>query len=106
MTTVLLEFPVYYFAFKETRWTFLHKVKATFLVNLSTHPLIYFVLPWIFFKLNGSYYQTLTVAELLAPAVECLLLRYAYGLNFRRSFIFALAANLFSWWAGIYLSYG
>jgi hypothetical protein len=102
--TCLLEAPIYWIALRSSSRNWIARFGIVVALNLATHPAVYFFWPWFVSKLGGRYYQTLIVAEIFAPAVEAKLLAYWAPMSFRRAILFAVAANLFSWSIGTWLS--
>jgi hypothetical protein len=66
-------------------------------LNLATHPLVFWGFPWFFSLKNQSMFRTVLAAELLAPLVEAALLRFAFKSSWTISIAVAFLANLFSW---------
>jgi len=101
LKTMLLEFPIYYF-FLRKAYRLDKILLINFLINLATHQIIFLAMPSVFIKLDFNYYQYLMIAEIFAPTVEALLLRFAYKLNWKTAILASVLANLFSWTVGIY----
>ena len=102
--TCLLETPFYWLALKSWNVGRVKKVGFIVLVNLATHPFIYFGVPAITFRLGGKVYQSLLLSELFAPLVEGIILWRVRKGPAWVSLGYAIAANLFSWWVGIFLT--
>lgn len=103
LKTFILELPVYFLFFKCFKK--IPKIlEMNFILNLSTHPVVFFVIPYILMKLEGNYLNYLVVAEIFAPLTEALILTYVYKINVRFAFTAAILANLFSWSVGVYWS--
>ncbi len=98
--TCLLEAPIYWFAFRNEKWSALKKLGVLFALNLATHPFIYFVVPQIIMLLNGKVFQSVLVSEIFAPVMEGILLYWLRKDFFWGSLGFAIATNLVSWWIG------
>ena len=74
------------------------------LANLCTHPFVYFVFPWLLSQMNATYVQTCTLSEIFAPTVEAWLLTRFGKLSLSAALGWSVAANLASWWMGLYLT--
>lgn len=101
LKTFLLELIIY--------WLFLRNQKSLteilqidFILNLATHPVVFFLMPIIVMGLNGNYLNYLVAAEVFAPLTEAIILVYFYKLSWPRALQAAITANLFSWSVGIY----
>ncbi len=103
LKTILLEFPIY-FLFLRKAQSLPRLLLITLILNLATHPILFMVMPIVFSKFNLNYRQYLCIAEIFAPVIEGLLLKYYYQQSTRTSFWAALLANLFSWSVGIFWS--
>ena len=73
--TFFIELPVYYIFLKEFK-----KIKdllfINLILNLATHPIVFFVISAICFKYDISYLYYLLSAEIYAPLIEILILKY------------------------------
>lgn len=99
--TLALELPMYHRLLP--LMSFKRKAAAALVVNVATHPLIFFVFPLLLKSLGGTYFQYLVAAEVFAPVAEALVLWKAFGVGFKRAGTAALIANLFSWGIGALL---
>src|SRR5205085_98388 len=72
--TCLLEAPFYLTALRGTGHGWGKRLIALLLPNLATHPLVYFVIPWVVSRFEGPHIVTLTVGEIFAPLAEAALL--------------------------------
>lgn len=98
--TLLLETPLYFLFLKKAipaRRTLL----ASLVVNLLTHPAVWFFWPRILADSSFTIGNTIWICEIFALTVEMLVLRYAFRIPFKRAFYASFTANLFSWWIGI-----
>src|SRR4051812_41063652 len=68
--TCALEFPFYLAALRSWRKGAL----AALALNLATHPVIVFAMPWLVSRLEGTSAESLLCSELFAPLVEAILL--------------------------------
>ncbi len=101
LSTFALELPVYSL-FLQSKG--IKKVLAyTFVLNLLTHPIIFFAFPFLLEKMSATYGIYLLCAEVFAPLVEGIVLSRLAQISLRKSLAIAVVANLFSWWAGVYL---
>ena len=95
-----LEIPIYFLFYRRTlKWG--EVVILVTLANAVTHP-------WVFFGFMGSgwsYLVSVLAAESFAVGGETVLHGFAARLDLRRTFLAALAANLFSWQVAPILTY-
>ena len=68
--------------------------------NLLTHPIVYFLLPYLFARTGHRYAVYLTVAESFAAVAEIAWVRRHWQTGLPRTIAWVLLANLFSWWIG------
>lgn len=101
--TVLLEAPVYFFFTRTLKMSIYKKLGCLFVLNVATHPMVYFIIPYFVYLMNGNYGQTVILGELFAPIIESLLLYRWTQFSFWKCSIIAILANLFSWWIGVVL---
>ena len=101
LKTFVLELPIY-FLFLRTLKNVPVILKVNTVLNLATHPVVFFTIPLILTQLNATYLHYLVVAEIFAPLVEALVLFKVYKISLGRAVLAALCANLFSWSVGIY----
>ena len=101
LKTFALELPIY-FLFLQTLKNIPTVLKINAVLNLATHPIVFFVIPIILAYLGATYLHYLAVAEIFAPLIEALILFRIYKLSLGRSLTAAICANLFSWSVGIY----
>ncbi len=99
--TIVLEAPFYFFLSKDA--SLLKKTQNLVLFNLITHPLVYFVFPYVGFRFATSYVSMLIAAEIFAPLVEGALYLCFQKKNRATALALILGANIFSWWAGAWL---
>ncbi len=76
-----------------------------FLLNLATHPAVYFAWPALSQSLGWTLLTLYSASELFAFAVEAALLRTVWTYSWRSAVLASALANLSSWWAGAYLSF-
>lgn len=103
LLTCLLEAPVYFQALKASAGGKPARWQAVVLLNLATHPIVYFAVPRLVAWQTGSYAQALTLGETFAPLAEAAGLRAFWAMPWPRALLAAAAANLISWWSGIYI---
>ena len=103
-TTVALETPIYLFAFWLRNKLNRRSMPHILALNLCTHPAVAFLLPIIAAQSHLRYGTYRLTAESFAIGVEALYLNRVMKLSRRDSLLFSFAANLFSWWLGVYLS--
>ncbi len=77
-------------------------LEINLVVNLATHPIIFFIVPMIIMQFKATYLHYVIVAKIFAPVVEAVILFYFYKITFRKAALSAVCANLFSWAVGIY----
>ena len=99
--TFILEFPVYYLFlrkdFKLPKIIFLN-----FILNIATHPMVFFGWPSLLSLFDANYLTYLVIAEIFAPTVEAAILVAVFKMNLRQAVIAGLSANLLSWSIGVY----
>ncbi len=101
IATIVLEAPFYFFLNKNAG--FLKKIQDLLAFNLITHPLVYFVFPYVGFRLATSYVNMLIAAEIFAPLAEAALYLCFQKKNRSTAMALILSANIFSWWVGAWL---
>lgn|GEM_PF-2347534 len=103
--TLALEWPVY-FLFLRKYWKGSRLTLAVVVINLLTHPAVWFFWPWVlssgFFQGQVSFGAYVAIAETFAPTVEALAL-WKMGIPFRRAVWAAICANLCSWGVGAWI---
>ena len=75
------------------------------LMNIATHPIVSWFFPWLMNTLQRPTSNYILLSELFAPLAEAILLRYVFKLSWRLSLLASIFANIFSWWAGLYVAY-
>lgn len=101
LKTFILELGVYYL-FLKNRKSLVEMLQIDLILNLATHPVVFFLIPIIIMQFGATYLNYLVIAEVFAPLTEALILGYFYKISYSRAFLAAIAANLFSWSIGIY----
>lgn len=99
VTTVLIEAPVYFFALRFL--AFKTKLKLVLSVNLATHPIVFYLFPWVLMHWHLNYGAYVLSAEIFAPLVEGLMIWKIFKVPASAAFAAAFAANIISWWLGI-----
>jgi len=103
LVTVVLESPFYLLALRGRKFRPLARAGFLVALNLATHPFIFLALPPLVAAFGGKTFQTLILAETFAPMVEAMILFRFGRIRFLAALSYAIVANLFSWWAGLYL---
>ena len=75
-----------------------------FLVNVLTNPIIVLSFWLVGFYTNWDAYIVLIPLELFAVLTEGYYYK-KYGCDFRRPYLFSLAANMFSFWIGVLIQH-
>lgn len=102
LKTVALELPIYLLILlKLKNWKQIFQINL--LLNIATHPAVFFVISFICSNLNYSYLTYLITAETFAPVTEFLILIYFFKIPAKGAWVAAIAANLFSWSIGVWL---
>lgn len=101
LKTFALELPVY-FIFLRTLKRIPEILKINTVLNLATHPIVFYLIPVILMQLNANYLNYLVVAEIFAPLVEALILYRIFKVRVSRAFAASICANLFSWSVGVF----
>ncbi len=78
-------------------------IEQILVLNLVTHPVVFFVFPYFIETTGGNVFTYIWMAELFAFLTECLILKYRYRYSWSAAVLTAGLANLFSWTAGIWL---
>ena len=103
LITCLLEAPFYILAFRKSGRNLATIFLAVLILNSLTHPFIFFLVPKLVIALEGKMAHSLLISEVFAPVIESIALMWMVPMPFGRALLYALAANLFSWWLGLYL---
>lgn len=100
-STVLLEMPAYFVFWQQSslRQCFIRSLA----VNLSTHPLVCILFPWVAAYWQVRYWQYVLFSEGFAVIVEALVFVKIFKIRPQRAIVFSLFANLFSWLVGGWL---
>lgn len=96
--TCLLEAPFYFYLLRQERWA--SRLLALLSGNLLTHPIVYFLLPYLFARAGQTFAVYLTVAETFAAVAEMIWIHLLWRTGRVRTCVLILSANLFSWWIG------
>ncbi|MBW2526753.1 MAG: hypothetical protein JRI23_21400 [Deltaproteobacteria bacterium] len=93
--TQVCECPIYVVAQRGSPRRTVVKLALAFGASALTHPVVWFVIPWLWYDVLGarSYWGMAGVAETFAVAAEGL---YFRQLGVRRPWLWALGANLTS----------
>ena len=83
LKTFVLELPIY-FLFLRTLKNVPVILKMNTVLNLATHPVVFFIIPLILTQLNATYLHYLVVAEIFAPLVEALVLFKVYKISLEK----------------------
>ena len=84
---------IVFYIFYRNRMSFVQVLILTSLANSITHPVVFFG----FMKSGLSYLVAVCLAEIFAVIVETFLHGHYGKLNYRRTALASLAANLVSW---------
>lgn len=101
LKTFALELPIYFIILRQLK-NIPTVLQINTVLNLATHPIVFFVIPIILTNLGANYLHYLATAEIFAPLIEALILFRIYKLSLARSLTAAISANLLSWSVGIY----
>jgi len=103
--TLVLEWPVY-FLFLKNRWKIPRISWVVLVINLLTHPAVWFFWPWVlesgFLHGRVSFGGYVAIAEIFAPTIEALAL-WKMKVPLQRAILAAICANLFSWGVGAWI---
>ncbi len=93
--TQLVECPIYVAALRKSERSWALALAIAFGASAITHPVVWFVIPWLWNALHraGGYWGMVVAAELFAILVEAL---YLNRLGLRRALVWAFVANLSS----------
>ena len=93
-----------YFAFvKFQKLTLIQILKQVLVLNLATHPIVFFVFPYFLEKTGSDIFTYIWTAEFFAFAIEAMILKLYYRYSWRSAVWASGLANLFSWSVGIWL---
>lgn len=101
LKTYILEFPLYYLLLKNIK-NFKQLLAINLILNIATHPMVFFGFPYLLAFFDADYRTYLVVAEIFAPLTEALVLILVYKISWARAFTVATIANLISWGIGVY----
>jgi hypothetical protein len=103
LLTLLFETPWYLIFGWIGQQKLLATIKQILTLNLATHPIIFWVIPYIFNYLNLSALSYIVIAEAFAFMIEMFILKFVFNVVWFRSFVTSLCANVFSWLVGVWL---
>lgn len=103
LLTCFLESIFYFISAKKYKLTNAKIVEQILVLNLATHPIVFFVFPYVLEKAGSDIFTYIWTAELFAFAIEAILLKFRYRYSWKMSFLTSGLANLASWSAGIWL---
>jgi hypothetical protein len=101
--TCLLEAPFYFAAGRLMGRSVRESAKQILLLNLATHPIVFWVIPFAMELLGKNIMAYVLTGEVFAPVVEALILQFWARYPWKYAWITAIAANLFSWWFGLWV---
>lgn len=101
LATNALEAPFYFWLLR--RVPLQERTVYLFSGNLLTHPAVYFLFPFFFFKASQGYGVLLTFSELFAFGAETLFIYFLGRTRFFPTVFWIVTANLFSWWIGVFV---
>ncbi len=103
LLTCLFE-SIFYFYFGKLQKLVLPQIlKQIFVLNLATHPIVFFAFPYFLEKMGSDVFTYIWTAELFAFTIEALILKFHYHYCWRKALGASGLANLFSWTVGIWL---
>lgn len=95
---------IFYFIFgKIQKLTTPNILQQILILNLATHPIVFFFFPYILEKAGSDIFTYIWTAELFAFVVESLILKVRYRYSWMIAILTSGLANLFSWSIGIWL---
>jgi hypothetical protein len=103
LLTCLLESIFYFRAGQKKKLTPSKIIEQILVLNLATHPLVFFIFPMVLEKAGSTVFTYIWTAELFAFAVESILLVRRYHYSWTMAIMTSCLANLFSWSIGIWL---
>ncbi len=98
--TYALELPAYWF-FLRNDFSFLKIARLTLVVNILTHPIVFWIFPRIALMQQWNTLTYLLAAEFFAFAVEAAALVWLYNVKAPQAIAGALIANIVSWQLGL-----
>ncbi len=72
-------------------------------VNLASHPLAFYVTPWISNEYRIRWDYCLVGAELLVLVLEAWIYRLRMQLSVKQALLYSWLINLVSWWIGSFI---
>jgi hypothetical protein len=103
LLTCSLESIFYFIAAKKQKLTHSKTIEQILVLNLATHPIVFFIFPLLLEKAGSDILTYIWTAELFAFAIEALLLKFRYRYSWTMAILTSGLANLFSWSVGIWL---
>ena len=103
LLTCFLESIFYFFFGKLQKLTSLKILKQIFILNLATHPIVFFIFPYFLEKAGSDIFTYIWSAEFFAFIIEALILKWYYHYPWKRAVWASGLANLFSWSVGVWL---
>ena len=100
---VVIEIPVFYFFV--TRMKLVRAAQMSALLNLLTHPMVFFVWPSLGGQWNMSIGATLFMSQFFTWIVRYFALRARFDVHPIAALSGGFVASLASWWIGVILSY-
>lgn len=99
----LMETPSYWLAGRAQGRSPRQTVLQILVVNLTTHPLVYYVFPYTAWLAGATLLTLVALSEAFAFTVEAALLRGVWRYPWRLAILASTAANLTSWQLGAVL---
>ncbi len=103
LLTCLLESGFYFISGKIQKLQNLKIIEQILVLNIATHPIVFFVFPYVLEKAGANIFTYIWIAEYFAFAVEAIILKFRYRYSWKLAIQTSGLANLFSWTAGVWL---
>jgi hypothetical protein len=103
LMTCFLESIFYFLVGKWRKLTIPKIIEQILILNLATHPVVFFVFPYFVEGAGSDVFTYIWTAELFAFVIEALILKYRYRYSWALAILTSGLANLFSWTVGIWL---
>lgn len=86
---------------REIKW--IEKVKLAVILNLTTHPIVAYLMPLVFSKISLNYSNAIWFGESFAIIIEAILIIKILETPILYGFVVSFLINILSWWLGLYI---
>jgi hypothetical protein len=78
-------------------------IKTCVLVNLASHPLVFYMTPWISNAFQIRWDFCLAGAEVFVLVLEALIYQWRTQIGLKKALLYSVLINLVSWWVGSFI---